>query len=77
MPSSYKPVVDECVNVLGMPLIALDSISEKTRKHLEEKVMRNAWGNVEALKEANKQYLATVKEHRRRLEALNRELRFL
>ena len=77
MPSSYESVVAECVEVLGMPLIALDAISGKTRRHLEEKVMWDSLEKVEFLKGKNKTYLTAVNEQRRRLEALNKELRFI
>jgi predicted RecB family endonuclease len=77
LPAVYQSVVEECKSILGMPLIALDKISSGPIKHLQEKVMVNALGNVDAYRAANETYLKAVRAYRKRIEALNRELRFV
>jgi predicted RecB family endonuclease len=77
MPKAYESIVEECKKVLGMPLIALDIISSTTREHLQNKVMVNAFENRDGYKHANEAYLEAVKSYRKRMEALDRELRFV
>jgi hypothetical protein len=77
MPGSYESVVQKCKEILGMPLIALDIISTGSKEHLEKKVLVGAFENPEGIRQRNGEYLRCVKEYRRRMKALDRELRFI
>lgn len=77
MPESYGAVVADCKSVLGMPLIALDSITSGTRQHLATKVIQYGFDNVDELKKSNLEYLGVVKRYREKLRALDKELRFI
>ena len=77
MPRSYESIVNECKVTLKMPLIALDAISTGTKVHLEEKVLANAYEDPEGFKQRNIGYLKAVRGYRRKMQALDRELRFV
>ena len=77
MPKSYEPIVEECKQILGMPLIALDAITKGPKKHLANKVLARAFEDPDELRQRNEGYLKAVKEYRKRMKALNKELRFI
>lgn len=77
MGKSYEPIVDECVQILGMPLISLDAITKKTKEHLMNKVLARAFENPQEFERRNIEYLKAVREYRKRMRALNKELRFV
>jgi len=77
MPGSYAAVVDDCKKILGMPLIALDSISRGSKAHLEEKVLANAYECPQEFERRNSEYLSAVRGYRRKIQALDKELRFV
>lgn len=77
MPKSYEPIVNECERVLGIPLIALDAITKGPKEHLEKKVLAVAFSDPKEFKRRNQEYLAKIKEYRKRMEALDKELRFV
>jgi hypothetical protein len=75
-PTAYIETVDKCRRVLGYPIIALDEISEKTKLHLENKVMPDGFSDPDRLKGLNRQFLQEIKSYKQRLERLGRELTF-
>jgi len=77
MPKSYESIVDECKKILGMPLIALDAITKRSKEHLKNKVLEPAFKDPQEFKRRNAKYLRTVREYRRRMRVLEKELRFI
>jgi hypothetical protein len=72
----YEPMVKRCISVLGYPLIALDEVSSKTVKHLEDKVLGFGHQNAGALAERNFDFLNKMLGYGRMLKVLDRELKF-
>lgn len=77
MPASYESLVEDCKELLCMPLISLDSITGGTKEHLAKKVLSYGFENEEELKRLNESYLKAVKSYRVKLNVLNKELRFI
>jgi len=75
-PTAYRETTDKCREVLGYPIIALEEISEKTKLHLENKVMPDGFSNPDRLKSLNRQFLKEVENYKQKLERLSRELTF-
>lgn len=73
----YEPMVKRCVDILGYPLIALDEVSSKTVKHLEDKVLSFGHQNADMLAKRNADFLKKVLGYRRMLKVLDKELKFI
>jgi len=74
--AAYSDVVNECIEELGYPLIALDGITRKTKQHLENSVMCEGFRAEGQLKVMNGEWLRRVQVYRSRLERLSKELSF-
>jgi hypothetical protein len=72
----YSSLIEECKDVLGLPLISLEKITEGTLKHIES-ILNYGIENRSILKEKNEDFLKKIHNHRQRLRALDSELRFI
>jgi len=75
-PAAYADTINQCVETVGYPVIALDEITQKTKDHLEKKVMAEGFRAAQEMKKLNQEWLERLKSYRSRLEQLSKELSF-
>jgi len=72
----YSSLIEQCKNVLGLPLISLEKITKNTLEHIEM-ILNYGIEHQSDLKRRNQIYIKKIREHRAKLRALNSELRFI